>query len=227
VLPTIRFGRLYCYSLTTLRILTTQIHDYFRKPTETLAQRKHSRKGTAAQKSIVVIRFYTTDSGYYDSSKTVDGLFAVLASRNNTSLVHVMSGSEQLSINTRCDNVAILNPFFSAHQATGHPPSCLNPTVVTFTILSLIRGSQYYGGKQRCPQDRRRSMPLWKAALFFLLFLLTEGWMNEGEQQASKTRVFVIHPTVGIICSCPDWSRPHLAAVQPFIHFHELRARRK
>jgi len=45
--------------------------------------------------------------------------------------------------------------------------------------------------------------------------------MNE-EQQATKTRVFVIHPTVGIICSCPDWSRPHLAAVQPFIHLHEL-----
>jgi hypothetical protein len=62
---------------------------------------------------------------------------------------------------------------------------------------------------------------------FFFFFLLTEGWMNEGEQQATKTRVFVIHPTVGIICSCPDWSRPHPAAVQPFIHLHELRARRK
>ena len=137
LLPTMRFGRLHCYSLTTLRILITQIHDYFRKPTEALAQRKHSRNGTAAQKSIVVNRFYTTDSGCYDSSKTVDGLFAVLASRNNISLVHVMSGLEQLSISTRCDNVAILNPFLSAHQATAHPPSCLNHTVVTFTTLSL------------------------------------------------------------------------------------------
>jgi len=99
----------------------------------------------------------------------VDGLFAVLSSRNNTSLLHVMSGSVQLSLNARCNNVAILNSFLSEHQATGHPPSCLNPTVVN-AHHSLIRGSKQYDGKQRCPQDRRRIMPLWKAALFFLLF---------------------------------------------------------
>ena len=45
-----RFGWLYGYSLTTLRILITHFHDYFRKPTETLTQRKHSRRRTAAQK---------------------------------------------------------------------------------------------------------------------------------------------------------------------------------
>jgi len=91
----------------------------------------------SCSESIIVKRFYTTDSGCYDSSKTVDGLFAVLSSHNNTSLLHAMSGSEQLSLNARCDNVAILKPFLSAHQATGHTPSCLNPTVVTLTILSL------------------------------------------------------------------------------------------
>ena len=74
------------------------------------------------------------------------------------------------------------------HQATVHQPSCMNPTVVTFTILSLIRGSQYYDGKQRCPQDRRCSMPLWKTALFFLLFSSyrrVDEWRTAGDKDAS------------------------------------------
>ena len=144
--------------------------------------------------SIIVNRFYTTNSGCYDSSQSVDGLFAVLASRNNTWLLHVISGSEQLSLNARCDNVAILNPSLSAHQATGHPPSCLNPTVVTFTILSL-EALSITTGSSVAPQDRRRTMPLWKAALFFLLFFSPYRRVDEWRRTAGDKDASFCYPS--------------------------------
>jgi hypothetical protein len=71
-----------------------------------------------------------------------------------------------------------------------------------------------------------RSLPSYAVTkcvpLFCTCFFIQKGGETKREQREIKTWVFVIYPTIGIICSCPVWPRPHLATIQLFTHLHQL-----